>query len=51
MRGYTDEMADFMECALYNRHPKSDFKMAYDTTKIIYAAYMSAEQGKVIDLL
>lgn len=50
MRGYTDEMKDFMECALYNRHPKSDFRMAYETAKIIYAAYMSAEIGKVVAL-
>lgn len=50
MRGYTDEMKDFMECALYNRHPKSDFRMAYETAKIIYAAYMSAEQGRVVEV-
>lgn len=50
MRGYTDEMKDFMECALYNRHPKSDFTMAYETAKIIYAAYKSAEVGHVIEL-
>jgi len=50
MRGYTDEMKDFMECALYNRHPKSDFSMAYETAKIIYAAYKSAEVGHVIEL-
>lgn len=50
MRGYTDEMKDFMNCAMYNRHPKSDFKTAYETAKIIYAAYMSAEIGRVVEL-
>lgn len=50
MRGYTDEMKDFMECALYNRHPKSDFHVAAETVRIIYAAYQSAEQGRVVEL-
>lgn len=50
MRGYTDEMADFMRCTLYDRPPKSDFAMAYNTARLIYAAYLSAEKGKVIDL-
>ncbi len=50
MRGYTDEMQDFMQCIQYNREPKSGFEMAYETVKIIYAAYMSAEEGHVIEL-
>ena len=50
MRGYTDEMKDFMECVMYDRNPKSDFDMAYETVKIIYAAYMSAEIGQVVKL-
>ena len=50
MRGYTDEMKDFMQCIMYDRHPKSDFDMAYQTAKIIYAAYMSAEMGQVVEL-
>lgn len=50
MRGYTDEMKDFMECIKYNKCPKSDFEMAYETAKIIYAAYMSAEIGKVVEI-
>lgn len=50
MRGYTDEMKDFMECIQYNREPKAGFEMAYETAKIIYAAYMSAELGQVVEL-
>lgn len=50
MRGYTDEMKDFMQCIMYDRIPKSDFDMAYQTAKIIYAAYMSAEIGHVVEL-
>lgn len=43
IRGYTDEMRDFIESVYYNRTPKSGFELAYDTVKIIYAAYKSAE--------
>ncbi len=50
MRGYTDEMKDFMQCIMYDRKPKSDFEMAYQTAKIMYAGYMSAEQGRVVKL-
>ncbi len=50
MRGYTDEMKDFMQCVMYDRAPKSDFEMAYQTAKIIYAAYMSAEEGHVVSV-
>jgi predicted dehydrogenase len=45
IRGYTDEMRDFMEAIYFNRKPKSGFRLAYDTVKIIYAAYKSAELG------
>lgn len=43
VRGYVDEMQDFMEAIYYDREPKSDFKLAYETIKIVYAAYASAE--------
>ena len=50
IRGYTDEMRDFMECVYYDREPQSGFSLAYDTIKIIYAAYMSAELGNKVEL-
>ncbi|RKD23702.1 oxidoreductase [Caminicella sporogenes] len=50
IRGYTDEMQDFMESIYYDREPKSGFKLAYDTIKIIYAAYKSAEIGQRVKL-
>lgn len=50
MRGYTDEMRDFVECVYYDREPQSGFALAYDTIKIIYAAYMSAELGNKVEL-
>ena len=49
IRGYTDEMRDFIECIYYDREPKSGFGLAYDTVKIIYAAYKSAELGIAVE--
>lgn len=48
LRGYTNQMQDFMECIYYDRKPESDFQLAYDTIKITYAAYLSAEKDKRI---
>ena len=48
IRGYTDELRDFIEAIYYDRKPKSGFDLAYDTTRIIYAAYKSAEIGKPV---
>ena len=42
-------MRDFMEAIWYKRQPKSTFELAYDTTKIIYAAYKSAELGIAVE--
>lgn len=50
IRGYVDEIRDFMECVYYDREPKSGFDLAYDTIRIIYAAYMSAEMGCKVEL-
>ena len=46
IRGYSAEMQDFMEVAAYGREPVSGFKIAYDTAKLTYAAYTSAEEGR-----
>ena len=50
IRGYVDEMRDFMDAVYYDREPLSGFDIAYDTTKIIYAAYMSAELGHAVEV-
>lgn len=50
IRGYTDEMQDFAECVAYDRAPQAGFRLAYDTIRAIYAAYLSAEEGRRIDL-
>ena len=47
IRGYVDEMQDFMEAVYYDRKPKSDFQLAYDTAQVVYAAYASAESGSI----
>ena len=48
IRGYADEMKDFMECIYFDREPQSGFEIACDTIKIIYAAYKSAEIGRSV---
>lgn len=48
IRGYMDEMRDFMEAIYFDHEPKSSFSLAYDTVKIIYAAYKSAELGAAV---
>lgn len=50
IRGYTDEMRDFIESVYYDRMPKSGFDLAYDCIKVIYAAYKSAELGVAVEL-
>lgn len=51
MRGYTDEMRDFMDAVCHDREPRSGLEIAYDTTRITYAAYKSAELGAEVNLL
>lgn len=50
MRGYMNEMQDFMECIAFEREPISNYSLAYDTARITYAAYMAAEVGQRIKL-
>jgi predicted dehydrogenase len=50
IRGYVDEMQDFMEALYFDREPKSGFRLASDTIRTIYAAYMSAETGERVRL-
>jgi predicted dehydrogenase len=50
LRGYTYELQDFIECVAYDREPESGFDLAYETTKVIYAAYLSASEGRKVFL-
>ncbi|HYB11396.1 MAG TPA: Gfo/Idh/MocA family oxidoreductase [Alphaproteobacteria bacterium] len=49
-RGYLQEIQDFMECVATGRQPLADLALAYETMKIHYAGYWSAEEGRRIRL-
>jgi predicted dehydrogenase len=49
-RGYLQEIQDFMECVAAGRQPRADLALAYETTKMNYAGYWSAEEGRRIVL-
>ena len=49
-RGYLQEIQDFMECAATGRAPRADVALAYETIKVNYAGYWSAEDGRRIAL-
>lgn len=50
-RGYVGELHDFMRYITGEKEkPESDFQLAYDTVRVIYAAYQSAREGRRIDL-
>ena len=48
IRGYMGELQDFMETIAWDRTPVSDFRLAYESMKVMYAAYQSAEEGRRI---
>src|SRR5438105_1104017 len=49
-RGYLQEIQAFMECVSSGRQPRADLALAYETTKLNYAAYRSAEEGRRVAL-
>jgi predicted dehydrogenase len=49
-RGYLQEIQDFMECAAWGRQPLADLALAYETIKVNYAGYWSAEEGRRVPL-
>lgn len=50
VRGYPQEMQDFMESIAAGREPVSGLRLAADVVEVIYAAYQSAEEGRRIAL-
>jgi len=50
MRGYPQEMEDFINTILEDREPVSGIDLAYETVEVIYAAYLSAESGRRVEL-
>lgn len=49
-RGYVSQLQDFVECVAFNRQPVSNFELAYEVSKVIYAAYISASEGRRVEL-
>ncbi|MCC8061176.1 MAG: Gfo/Idh/MocA family oxidoreductase [Clostridiales bacterium] len=50
MRGYIFELTDFISAILGKRKPMCGFTNAYDSAKVIYAAYLSDELGQRVEL-
>ena len=50
LRGYPQEMQDFIECVATGRQPVSGLPLATTVVDVIYSAYLSAEEGRRIDL-
>src|SRR5205807_6952750 len=48
--GYPQEMADFVAAVADNRPPLSCAALAFDVVATIYGAYLSAAEGRRIDL-
>ncbi|MCB9138887.1 MAG: Gfo/Idh/MocA family oxidoreductase [Caldilineaceae bacterium] len=48
--GYTDENADAAEAFLAGRDAMLDWRYGLEITRLVTAAYMSAEQGRTVDL-
>ncbi len=51
LRGYCNEIVDFMSAVLDDREPISSFELAASVMKVTYAAYYSDEEGRRIDLV
>jgi predicted dehydrogenase len=49
-RGYLQEIQDFMECVATGRQPLSDLDLACETTRVQYAGYWAADEGRRVKL-
>jgi len=49
-RGYVDQLENFLECIVEGKQPESNFATARQVCELIYAAYISAEEGIAVDL-
>jgi len=48
--GYHQEMQDFIEAIAHQREPLSGWLLARDVVAVIYAAYVSAEEGRRVEV-
>ena len=49
-RGFAQEIADFAGAIHEGREPRAGIDLAFDCVNVIYAAYLSAEEGRRIEL-
>ena len=49
-RGYPQEMQDFVEAIVTDREPLAGLDLAVDCIEVIYAAYLSAAEGRRVSL-
>ncbi|KJC51632.1 oxidoreductase [Bradyrhizobium sp. LTSP885] len=49
-RGYLQEIQDFMECVATGRQPLANLALAFETTKVNYAGYWAADEGRRVML-
>ena len=50
MRGYAEELTDFVDAIGQGREPLSDGELARETLAVIYAGYLSAATGRRVSL-
>jgi len=50
MRGYPQELEDFIESILQAKEPMSGLDLAQDTMEVVYSTYLSAEKGQRVQL-
>jgi predicted dehydrogenase len=48
--GYPEELRDFIGAIATGREPRSGLDLAIDVMLVVYGGYLSAEQGRVVDL-
>lgn len=51
LRGYCNEIVDFMGAVMEDREPEGCFDLAAQVMRVTYAAYYSDEEGRRIDLV
>ncbi len=49
-RGFEQEMSDFVHAIRDDREPRAGIDLAVDCVNVIYAAYVSAEEGRTVSL-
>lgn len=49
-RGFIQEITDFVQAIQEDREPLSGIDLAVDCVNVIYAAYLSAEEGRIVYL-